>query len=102
MPSPLGRWPSLLPGKVAIDSPQGRRTFGELEANSSRLANALLARGLKPGDSVVLLCSNRPEFVEAMHASERAGLRATPVPVDLTAREAGYIIRDCEARAAII
>ena len=76
-------------------------TFGELNARANRLARALRRRGIRRGDSVALLCSNRAEFVEVLLATERAGLRLTTVNWHLTADEAGYIVDDCEASAFV-
>jgi long-chain acyl-CoA synthetase len=66
-----------------------------------RLARALGARGLKSGDALALLCGNRPEFVEVINATQRAGFRLTPINWHLTGEEAGYIVSDCEAKAII-
>jgi long-chain acyl-CoA synthetase len=85
----------------AIVSPHGDRTFAELNANANRLARALRGRGLSPGDGVAILCANRAEFAEVLAATQRAGLRLTPVNWHLTAPEAGYIVDDCEARAFV-
>ena len=87
------------PERPALISAEGDRSFGELNARANRLARALRARGLAPGDGVALLCANRPEFVEVFAASQRSGLRATPINWHLTADEAGYVVDDCEARA---
>ena len=43
------------PGQIAVVEPQGRRryrtiTFGELHADSDRIAAGLLARGVRAGD----------------------------------------------------
>ncbi len=89
------------PERVAIRSPAGERSFGELDARANRLARALLGRGLAPGEGVALLCSNRPEFAEVMAATQRCGLRVTPINWHLTGSEVGYIVHDCEARALI-
>ena len=62
---------------------------------------ALRACGLEAGDGVVLLCANRPEFTEVAAATQRAGLRLTPVNWHLTAAETAYIVDDCEAKAFI-
>jgi long-chain acyl-CoA synthetase len=48
------------PERPAILSPSGDRTFAELNARANRVARVLRARGLRAGDSVALLCSNRP------------------------------------------
>jgi long-chain acyl-CoA synthetase len=97
----LGDWAAAQPDAEAIVSPQGRRTFGELDANANRLARALRRRGLRSGDAVALLSGNRPEFAEAFFACQRAGLRLTPVNWHLTGDEAGYIVADCEAKAIL-
>jgi long-chain acyl-CoA synthetase len=98
----LAAWARLTPDRMAIESVYGNRTFSQLDENSSRLAQALTDRGLRPGDGLALLCPNRPEFVEVMFAAERAGFRVTPVRPDLTPREATYMIDDCEAIAIIV
>jgi long-chain acyl-CoA synthetase len=89
------------PQRAALISPHGNRTYAELDANANRLAHALRAAGLRPGDAVALVCRNRPEFAEVYSACLRSGLRVTPVNWHLTAEEMGYIIADCDALAVI-
>ena len=76
-------------------------TFAELNARANQLVRALRARGVKEGDGIALMCSNRLEFVEVCVAAERAGLRLTPVNWHLNGEEAGYIVDDCEAVAFV-
>ena len=69
---------------VTFDAGAGRpdevRTYRQLWDNGRRLAQALLDRGMRPGDHFALLLANHPEFVEAMIA---ACLSATVfVPID--------------------
>ena len=97
----LAHWASVQPDHPAITSPNGDRTFGELNASANRLVRSLRRRGVTAGDSMVLLCSNRPEFVEAMVAAERSGLRVTPVNWHLTGPEVAYIAADCGARVIV-
>jgi long-chain acyl-CoA synthetase len=82
-------------------SEHGDRTFGELNANANRLARALRARGVGPGDGLALMVSNRPEFVETVAAVQRIGARLTPINWHLTAEEAAYIVEDCGAKAFV-
>lgn len=89
------------PGRPAVLSARGGRNFGELDARSNRLARALRARGVGAGDGVALVCSNRPEFVETVHASERSGVRLTPINWHLSADEVTYILGDCGAKVVI-
>ena len=89
------------PETPALITNAGTITYGELNARANRLARALRRRGVRRGDSVALLCSNRAEFVEVLLATQRSGLRLTTVNWHLTADEAGYIVDDCEARAFV-
>jgi long-chain acyl-CoA synthetase len=95
-------WAALQPDATAIRSAQADLTFAQLNARINQLARALRARGLVAGDAIALICSNRPEFVETYYASQRTGLRITPVNWHLTADEINYILRDCGARAVVV
>lgn len=95
----LAHWARVQPEVLAVQSHAGNRTFGELNANSNRLARALRTRGLHDGDAVAVVCSNRPEFAEVVHACLRAGLRYTPVNWHLMPDEVAYIVGDCQAKA---
>lgn len=73
------------PDRVAIVDPgqgPGRRparrwTYGELDHRADRLAAGLLARGIAPGDKVVVQLPNIAEFFETIFALFRIG--ALPV-----------------------
>jgi long-chain acyl-CoA synthetase len=97
----LALYARLTPDAPAIISELGNRTFRELNQNANRLVRALRERGLRAGDSVALVCGNRPEFAEVIYACLRAGFRNTPVNWHLTADESAYILNDCEAKALI-
>src|SRR5690349_1802556 len=94
-------WAAHQPDKACVIDPDGRtRTYAEVNRNANRIARLLRAAGLKPKDAVALVSSNRAEFVEVRLACQRAGFRITPVNWHLTADEIGYILDDCEAKAA--
>jgi long-chain acyl-CoA synthetase len=97
----LAFWAGDQPGTLAIASPQGDRTFAELNANANRLVRALRERGVAAGDGLALMVSNRPEFAEVLAAAQRGGLRTTPINWHLTAEEAAYIVGDCQARVFV-
>jgi long-chain acyl-CoA synthetase len=97
----LAVWAELLPEGPAIVSAHGNRSFLELNARSNQLVRALRARGVKEGDGVALLCSNRAEYAEVLNATRRAGMRVTPVNWHLTPAEASYIVGDCDAKAIV-
>jgi long-chain acyl-CoA synthetase len=89
------------PDRLALISEHGDRTFRALDARANQLVRALRRRGLKQGDAIALIGSNRPEFAEVVAAAQRSGLRLTPVNWHLTGTEAGYIVDDCEAKALV-
>src|SRR5580658_4880622 len=94
-------WAELKGDEVAIHDPLGVRTFGQINEAANKIVRLLRARGLKEGDAVALLCSNRAEFVEVLAAASRGGYRLTPVNWHLNADEVEYIINDCDAKALI-
>jgi long-chain acyl-CoA synthetase len=89
------------PDRMAIISEHGDRTFAELNANANKLVRALRSRGVGAGDSVSLVCSNRPEFPEVLGACTRMGVRLTTVNWHLTGEEMGYILDNSDAKAVI-
>lgn len=71
-------------------------TFAELDVAVDRLAGGL-ARRLAPGDRVGLYMRNRPEYLLAQTAIERAGLVRVPLNVRYTPLEVANLCADCEA-----
>ena len=93
-------WADLKPDATFIHDPDGAtHSWGKVNAQANRIVRLLRQHGLKPGDAVALVCSNRAEFVEVLAATQRAGWRITPVNWHLTADEIAYIVQDCEAKA---
>ncbi len=97
----LAHWARHDPDRAAILSPNGDRTFGELNARANQAARAFRRLGLGAGDAVALLCGNRPEFAEVLAATQRGGFRLTPVNWRLTTDEVTYIVGDCEAKVLV-
>jgi long-chain acyl-CoA synthetase len=94
-------WAERIPDRLALVTARGDRTYGDLNADINRLARALRERGLGAGDSIAVMCTNGPEFLEVLYAAQRIGLRFTPINWHLTGPEAGYIVENCEAKAFI-
>ena len=79
------------PDKVGTRDSKRALTFADWNNRASRLANGLLALGLKKGDRVVLLAYNCIEWMEIYVALARAGLVAVPVNFRLLPAEISYI-----------
>jgi acyl-CoA synthetase (AMP-forming)/AMP-acid ligase II len=81
--------------KVALCYGERSWTFAEFDAAADHLASGL-ARRVAPGERVIVLMANRPEYVVLQCAIERAGLVRVPVNARSTAHELGAILADCE------
>ncbi len=86
---------------LALATRFGDRTFRELNEHANALARLFRDRGIGAGDAVAVVSRNRPEFIETLAATQRTGIRFTPVNFHLTGEEAGYVIDNCEAKAVI-
>src|SRR5215469_14613281 len=82
----------------------GTRTLARemLAANASRAAAGMAALGIGEDDAVALVLRNDFAFFEAAQAAALIGAYAVPVNWHFTAEEAGYILRDCGAKAVVI
>jgi long-chain acyl-CoA synthetase len=89
------------PDRLAVISEAGNRTFAELNARANQVLRSLWSRGVEPGSTIALVCSNRPEFVEVYEAVLRGGMRLTAINWHLTADEITYIVDDSDAAALI-
>ena len=89
------------PSAVALSQPGRARTWTELEDRTNAIGHGLEARGLEPGSHVLLMCSNRVEFVEALLGGLRAGMIVTPVKTGWTPDEVGYVANDAGSRAVV-
>ena len=76
-------------------------SFGELEADSNKIAHLFRAQGLKRGDSIAICLENHPAFFKICWAAQRSGLYFTAISYRLQAEEVEYIVNDCGARVLI-
>jgi long-chain acyl-CoA synthetase len=77
-------------------------SYDELHQRSQRVAALLHEAGLRRGDNVAMVITNRAEFLEIAWGCQLSGLYYTPVNTHLTVDEVAYIVADCEARALFI
>ena len=81
----------------------GRRLAqAELQGRAARAASGLHALGLGEGDCLALFLRNDFAFFEASFAANALGAYAVPLNWHLRADEAGYILRDCAAKALVV
>lgn len=81
----------------------GRRySFVEVEARTNRLANALIALGLKPGARLAALLGNSVHSVDSIFGAEKAALTYVPLNARHTLHEHAEILNDAEAEVVLI
>ncbi len=76
-------------------------SFREFDAATDRLGNALLARGLAPGERVAVLLSNSIECLVAYYAVAKAGLVRVGLNTRETLENHRYKIADSGSRLVI-
>ena len=82
---------------------EGRTTsFARFDANASKVANALLAEGLKKGTRVCYLGKNSDHYYEALFGAAKAGMVMAPVNWRLAPPEIIYIVNDCRAEVLLV
>jgi long-chain acyl-CoA synthetase len=89
----------ITPDREAIVWRDTRLTFGQLNALSNRVANALVEMGIGHGDKVALACPNLPFFPIVYYAIMKAGAAVVPLCILFKPREFAYHLRDSDAKA---
>src|SRR5947208_16866163 len=99
-----GQWRALARthgDRPAIVDDAGSWSYQQIADRIFRLANALLALGLRKGERVALLMPDVREYLEADYAIMSAGLVRLPLDPRLTVSELAALLRHVEARAII-
>ncbi len=89
------------PGALAVHGPDGRLTYGELDALADRCRAALAARGVRPGDRVVLWAGKSTRAVALMQGCLRLGAVYVPVADSNPPSRAALIGRGCGAALTV-
>jgi len=77
---------------------EGRVTsFAEFDVNTNKVANALLAMGVKKGERIAYLGKNSDLYFELLLGAMKAGVVMAPVNWRLAGPEVAFIVEDCKA-----
>jgi long-subunit acyl-CoA synthetase (AMP-forming) len=90
------------PDRLAVRGEDLELTWAQLRDRSDAFAGTLAKLGVKRGENVALMISNRPEFFIADLAVMSLG--ATPFSIYLTSApdQVAYVIQDAAAKVAIV
>ncbi|MGE3285081.1 MAG: long-chain-fatty-acid--CoA ligase [Pseudonocardia sp.] len=94
----LARWAQQRPDAVAISYAGEETTWAQLADRVARLAGALRAAGIGPGDRIAVLDLNHPSCLELTLACAQIGAVNAVVNFRLAPPEIVYVINDAGAR----
>jgi fatty-acyl-CoA synthase len=97
----LGRSAEVFPDKTAVVHGDRRMSYREVAAEATRLARALQASGIGPGDRVAYLCPNIPEMLVAHFGVPLAGAVLVAINTRLSPEEIAYICDHSGARLLV-
>ena len=93
---------AVLPDRVALICGGSEKTYAEMGAEVTRLANALQSLGLQRGDHVGVMSVNSSEFVIIYYACAKLGVTFVPLNYRAKHEELAYMINTVEAKLLFV
>ncbi len=90
------------PDRTAIIYHNVYLTYREVVSMVNSIANGLYGLGLRKGDRVCLLMTNRPEYTISFIAAASIGVVVSPMNPSYKEREVGYQLENSESSAIIV
>lgn len=103
--TPLGfleRAAAVYPDRTAIIHGPLRRTYRDFHARACRLANALIQRGIKRGDTIAVLLANTPAMLECHYGVPMTGAVLNTLNTRLDAAVLAFSLDHGEAKILIV
>ncbi len=91
-----------LPDRIAMRADERTWTYRELRDESARVAQALLAEGIQPGQRVAVLDHNAPEYFTFFFGAVTTGAVTLAVNWRLAPPEMEFILNDAQARVLLV
>lgn len=88
--------------KIAIECGDEKVTYQQLLERTDRAGNALQELGVRPGERVVLLLPDTPEFLYCFFGAIKIGAVAVPTNTWLKPADYDYMLNDSQAAVAIV
>lgn len=88
--------------RTAVICQDEKVTYRQLGRMINRIGNGLIHFGIRPGERIIILLNDRPEYVALFLAAMKIG--AVPVPINMlaTASDMEYFINDSQAAAVVM
>ncbi|MBW9116442.1 AMP-binding protein [Rhizobium cauense] len=90
------------PDRIGWVFDEARVSFREMQRRSDALARALLAHGIKKGDTVAIWTPNLPEFAYCQFACAKVGAVIVAINTRFKTFELGHVLKHSQARILIM
>ena len=97
----LKRTAQFMPDQVAVIEGDCEITFGQFNAEASRMASSLAGAGVQAGDHVVLWAPNSYAWLATYFGVIKAGAVAVTISHLTTADEFQQVLADCRPKAVL-
>src|SRR5690242_14204678 len=98
----LERTARRVPSQLALTFADRRWTYAELDVAAGRVAAALLARGVVPGDRVAAFGKNSDAYLLLYLGCARAGLVHVPVNFNSRGEDLRFLLTHSEPRLRFV
>ena len=89
------------PDKVILYTEDGDFTYSELNKKANRIANALLKRGLKVEDRVMLMMRRNSDLIASVLGTVKAGGAFIPIDPNYPKHRIDQMLEDCDSQFVI-
>ena len=92
------------PDAIYLDAPTWgvRLTYAEMLRDAERIGSGLIARDHAPGDRVVIMMPNNPDYIAAWFGSSLAGMAEVPINTAYRGSFLEHQVRTSDPSAAVI
>ena len=88
--------------RILLVAGQARWTYAQTAAIAAASAKTLIDAGIKPGDRVALMCSNRPEFLQVYLGCAWLGAIVVPINTALRGLQLSHIFRNSRPALLVV
>lgn len=92
---------AAVPERTAVSGAGITLTYADLARQAAQLRTVFADRGIEPGQTVVVMSHNRPEYMVTLVACALSGITAVPMNFRYRAAELEPLLEDCDAQAVI-
>lgn len=89
-------------GNTAIECADERVSYQQLSDRTNRVGNVLRRLGVKPGERVLMLLPDTPEFLYCFFGAIKVGAVAVPLNTLLKPHEYEFLLNDAQAKVALV